>query len=138
MTVHPDEDLHGVIEGELRLLQPLVRRARAEVDALLDPEFAEFGASGRRWSRPEILASLASEGREVAIAAQDLSASRIAEGVVLVTYVSDDGERRCNRSSLWRRTPTGWRMYFHQGTPIPGQAARGRHRPGDRTERDSA
>jgi hypothetical protein len=119
MTVEPDEDLRGAIDGELRLLQPLIRRTRAEVDVLLDPEFAEFGASGRRWSRPEILDSLASEQREAATAAHDLRATRIAEGVVLVTYVTDDGERRCNRSSLWRRTPSGWRICFHQGTPIP-------------------
>ena len=65
MTLHLDEDLQGVIESELRLLQPQVRRTRADVDALLDPEFAEFGADGRRWSRPEILASLASEGTPI-------------------------------------------------------------------------
>jgi hypothetical protein len=118
MTLQPDGDLRSAIDGELRLLQPQVRQSRAEVDALLDPEFAEFGASGRRWSRPEILASLAGEERETAVAAHDLHAVRIAEGVVLVTYVSDDGERRCNRSSLWRLTPDGWRVYFHQGTPI--------------------
>ena len=121
MTLQPDGDLRAAIDGELRLLQPLVRRSRADVDALLDPEFAEFGASGRRWSRPEILASLASEDRETAVAAHDLRAVRIAEGVVLVTYVSDDGERLCNRSSLWRATPAGWRAYFHQGTPILSQ-----------------
>ena len=109
-----------MIEGELRLLQPQVRRARAAVDALLDAEFAEFGASGRRWSRSEILASLAGEERDAAAVAHDLRARRIADGVVLVTYVTDDGERRCNRSSIWRRTPAGWRVCFHQGTPIPG------------------
>jgi hypothetical protein len=122
MTLQPDGDLRSAIDGELRLLQPLVRRSRADVDALLDPEFAEFGASGRRWSRAEILASLAGEDRETAAAAHDLRAVRIAEDVVLVTYVSDDGERRCNRSSLWRLTPAGWRVYFHQGTPIPGSS----------------
>ncbi|HUB43160.1 MAG TPA: DUF4440 domain-containing protein [Streptosporangiaceae bacterium] len=120
MTVQPDEDLQAVVDGEIRLLQPQVRRAPADVDALLDPEFSEFGASGRRWSRSEILTSLASEEREAAAAAHDLRATWIAEGVVLVTYVSDDGERRCNRSSIWRRTPAGWRVYFHQGTPVSG------------------
>jgi len=121
MTVQPDSDLRSVIDGELRLLQPDVRRSRADVGALLDPEFAEFGASGRRWSRAEILASLAGEDREEAVAVHDLRAVRIAEGVVLVTYLSDDGEQRCNRSSLWRRTAAGWRVYFHQGTPVLGQ-----------------
>ena len=75
MTLQPDGDLRSAIDGELRLLQPLVRRSRADVDALLDPEFAEFGASGRRWSRAEILASLAGEEREAAVAAHSARVS---------------------------------------------------------------
>jgi hypothetical protein len=38
---------------------------------------------------------------------------------VLVTYVSERGERRARRSSVWRKTEDGWRVYFHQGTLIP-------------------
>jgi hypothetical protein len=43
--------------------------------------------------------------------------------VVLLTYVSESGDRRSNRSSIWRKTPGGWRLYFHQGTMIPGPSA---------------
>ncbi|HEY2316334.1 MAG TPA: DUF4440 domain-containing protein [Streptosporangiaceae bacterium] len=116
-----DADLQLAIDGELRLLQTHTRRAPAEVDALLDPEFFEFGASGCRWSRPailEMLASDSSEGGEVAVAL-NVEATRIGPGIVLVTYISENDERRCYRSSIWRRTATGWRVLFHQGTPIP-------------------
>ena len=116
-----DADLQLAIDGELRLLQAQTRQTPAEVAALLDPEFFEFGASGRRWSRPaiiEMLASESSEGGEVAVAL-DVAATRIGPGIVLVTYISENDERRCYRSSIWRRTATGWRVVFHQGTPIP-------------------
>jgi len=59
MTLRPDGDLRSALDGELRLRQRGVRQSRADFDALLDPGFAESGAAGRRWSRPEILASLA-------------------------------------------------------------------------------
>jgi hypothetical protein len=140
-----DADLQLAIDGELRLLQAQTRHAADLVDALLDPEFFEFGASGRRWSRRAIIEMLAAEAgpaaevvaaagtAEVAEAigpedagdpgdvaiARDVQAARIAPGVVLVTYVSEDSERRCHRSSIWRLTARGWQLFFHQGTPIP-------------------
>jgi len=47
-----DEDVRAAIAGELRLLEPSVRRTPAAVEAMLHADFFEFGASGRRWSRP--------------------------------------------------------------------------------------
>lgn len=58
-------------------------------------------------------------GQDAVAAVSDLAGTRLADDVVLVTYVSQRESRRCNRSSLWRRTPEGWRVYFHQGTIIP-------------------
>jgi hypothetical protein len=50
------------------------------------------------------------------------AARLIAADVALVTYVSEvkftDVTERANRSSLWSRYPTGWKLRFHQGTPI--------------------
>jgi hypothetical protein len=40
----------------------------------------------------------------------------LAPGIVHLTYFADNQGRRAWRSSLWRLTATGWRMYFHQGT----------------------
>jgi hypothetical protein len=112
-------DIQVAIECELRLLDPAVRRAADQVDAMLDPEFVEFGASGRRWQRGEIIAALAADSDSAAPTVLDLAGIRLAQGVVLVTYTSDDGKRRCQRSSIWRRTIDGWRVLFHQGTLIP-------------------
>jgi len=114
----PGKDLQPAIDGELRLLRPEVRQSPAALEALLDPDFFEFGASGRRWNRRETIAMLAAEDREPGVA-HDVAAIRIAARVVLVTYTSQDEERRCHRSSLWRETAAGWQMVFHQATLIP-------------------
>ena len=112
-------DIQAAIECELRLIDPAVRREADQVDALLDPEFVEFGASGRRWQRGEIVAALAADPDYAAPMVLDLAGVSLAGGVVLVTYTSDDGMRRCRRSSIWRRTTDGWRILFHQGTLVP-------------------
>lgn len=118
---HHGRALEPAIDAELRLLQRQVRQRAAEIGALLDPGFFEFGASGRRWTREEILTALPQEEGEPPDVA-DIAAAAVADGVVLVTYVSDEGDRRCLRSSIWRSTADGWRCLFHQGTPITGSA----------------
>jgi hypothetical protein len=125
--VSADQDVQIVIERELWLLQPQVRAAPSEVEALLHPEFCEFGASGRRWSQADMITALAAEqpaaeqpaAEEPLITATEITATRLADDVIHLTYVSQRGERRARRSSIWLRTEDGWRVYFHQGTLIP-------------------
>jgi hypothetical protein len=118
-----DADVRAAIAGELRLLEPAVRRDAEQVDALLHPDFFEFGASGRRWGRREIIEALAGEdrgaGAALVVTVAELDGRRLADGLVLVTYTSEGDQRRCRRSSIWRRTEAGWRVLFHQGTLIP-------------------
>ena len=109
-----------MIDLELRLLQPLVRASPVDLDKLLHPDFIEFGASGRKWDRSQMITSLASgqlPGEEAPIVVSDITGVRLADDVVHVTYVSLRDQRYACRSSIWRRTDTGWRIYFHQGTP---------------------
>jgi hypothetical protein len=116
-----DDDVQAAIAGGLRLLEPSARRAPEQVEALLHPDFFEFGASGRRWDRREMVAALAQEPDAEPAVASELTGIRLADGIVLVTYVSQRGQRRCLRSSIWRKTTAGWQVYFHQGTMIaPG------------------
>jgi hypothetical protein len=114
-----DTDLAAVIRLELELHEPDVRSDAGRLDELLDPDFVEFGASGRRWDRASIMESLlaepVSEQGDI-IEATDVAARRLADDVVLVTYTTQTPERRALRSSIWRRTDERWRMYFHQGT----------------------
>ncbi|MYR45597.1 DUF4440 domain-containing protein [Streptomyces sp. SID5910] len=122
MTEGNDENAAAVraaVEGEMRLLDPEVRASPARVLELLDPEFTEIGASGRRWNAESILTvtSGGSVSAESPVEVSDMSGVVLAPGVVHLTYFSDNRGRRVWRSSLWRLTGSGWRMYFHQGTP---------------------
>jgi len=122
-------------DGSLKKLRKLeemlhsneVRRDRRALDALLHPEFEEVGRSGQKYGRSEILAEVTQEETLPKIPAQDYSVSLLAEGVALLTYRSAhaDGEdrtrRHTRRSSLWVRTPGGWKLRFHQGTPEEGK-----------------
>jgi hypothetical protein len=69
-----------------------------------------------------MITTLAAEqpgGEEPLITAREITATRLADDVIHLTYVSQRGERRARRSSIWLRTEDGWRVYFHQGTLIP-------------------
>ncbi|MET9804188.1 nuclear transport factor 2 family protein [Streptomyces sp. NPDC006368] len=122
------------IAGELRLADPAVRASRAEAARLLHPDFVEVGASGRRWTRDEMLAELP----EMAGSSEDgpryeisgLTGTQLATDVVHLTYESVIAGRRARRSSLWRRRScpegAGWQLYHHQATPTDGGRDMGR------------
>jgi len=107
---------------EESLLDPTVRRDSARVAALLTENFQEFGASGRVWSRNQILDLLATEEYRPP-SMEDFDCRQIAKGVALVTYRTvrpspAPGERAATlRTSLWTEQSGVWRMRFHQGTP---------------------
>ena len=107
-------------KAELRLLDPAVRASPALVLQLLDPEFTEIGASGRRWDATSILTvtSSGSVDPESPVKVSEMSGGVLAPGLVHLTYFADNNGRRVWRSSLWRMTGTGWRLYFHQGTLV--------------------
>lgn len=113
-----EEAVQDAVAAELRLLDPQVRASAVLVSELLDPEFVEFGASGRRWDATTILAvtSAGSVGAQSPVEVREMTGTVLAPGVVHLTYFSDDGGRRAWRSSVWRLTETGWRLYFHQAT----------------------
>ncbi|OKJ74755.1 nuclear transport factor 2 family protein [Streptomyces sp. CB02460] len=120
--------VRAAMAGELRLLDPAVRASPEAVTDLLDPEFAEFGASGRRYDRASVLAvTSAVEDYGPGPDVSDLTGTLLAPDLVHLTYVTERNGTLVRRSSLWRRTGERWRMYFHQGTP----AGTAREYPGD-------
>ena len=113
------------IAGELRLMDPRVRASRELAARLLDPEFVEVGASGRRWTYEDMLARLpgmaggSSDGPRYR--PSEITGVRLAPGLVHLTFEAVLGERRTRHSSIWRRADgdAGWRMYYHQATVVP-------------------
>ncbi|MEV7569247.1 nuclear transport factor 2 family protein [Streptomyces tanashiensis] len=114
-----------VIERELQLLSPAGRSSEALADELLDPEFVEVGASGRRWDRQAMLSALpAMQGAEddgPQYVPSEMTGTVLAPGVVHLTFETVLDGRRARRSSIWRKSDdvSGWRMYYHQATPVP-------------------
>ena len=114
---------------ELQLLSPRVRRDRNRVSTLLAKDFVEFGASGRVWSREEILEELGREEQFEVPVMEDFRCRQLADDLVLVTYrtVRSDtetgGRQICLRSSVWCKQAKGWVVRFHQGTRTTGVAA---------------
>ncbi|MFF1451370.1 DUF4440 domain-containing protein [Streptomyces sp. NPDC058274] len=118
--------VEAAIQGELRLLDPEIRRSPEQVGALLHPEFHEFGASGRRWDRSSVIAMLAASA-EPGVRASVTSGMRgvqLAADLVHLTFDTEHNGARVHRSSLWRRIGEEWLLYFHQGTPLSAGPAR--------------
>lgn len=116
----PSPAVAAAIEGELRLLDPVVRASADLLAASLHPEFREIGTSGRLWNRKTIIAALTADD---APSPGPLTASRM-QGVQLcpelvhLTFDTESKGLRSHRSSLWRLTGDRWRLYFHQATPF--------------------
>ena len=116
-----EEDVRAVLRGELVLLAP--DASRADLEVLLHPDFTEVAPTGQRWARPDLITALttATNRDHTPRTAVDLRAVRLSSSTVLVTYVSEQGERRSSRVTVWLRTGPSWRAYYHQSTPItPG------------------
>jgi ribonuclease HI len=110
-----DSDLAHVAALERSLLDPSIRGSAERLNDLFHPEFVEYGASGRIWTRDAMITALI-KSPERSGAARDLSAVAIADGVILLTY-RIDGVNPSVRSSIWLRgSDQQWRIRFHQGT----------------------
>lgn len=108
-----------VIRLEQRLLAPETRSAAQQIEQLLDSELREIGASGRLWSRREIVSALVNESDPATILATDFVGTEIEPGIVHLTYNTCRDDKHARRSSLWRRSDDGWKIFFHQGTVVP-------------------
>ena len=131
----PSNNHHVTLLEELRNLETELhtmetRRNTQRMEVLLHPDFVEFGRSGRRYTRADILnefwpASVrgVEPSENFAVRSENFALAVLAEGIALLTYVSahedPDGKRSRHtlRSSVWVWTETGWQMRFHQGTP---------------------
>jgi hypothetical protein len=119
----PTSLLATLQELETQIYKPEIRRDRAKLDALAHPDFFEFGSSGKRYSRSDILELLPLDTSDAKVWAQDWSIQPLGKEFALLTYKSahelPDGrlERHALRSSIWGLTAQGWQIVFHQGTP---------------------
>ena len=109
---------------ETELHKDETRHDRRRMDKLLHPDFIEFGRSGTRYTRADILNEFGPGDVLPPIRSCNFELVVLGEGVVLLMYVSahvnarGTSHRQTLRSSIWLRTKVGWQMRFHQGTPV--------------------
>ncbi|HEY0240612.1 MAG TPA: RNase H family protein [Friedmanniella sp.] len=118
------DPLDEVVALERALLTDAVRADPAAVGALLDPAWTEFGASGRRWTRAEMLATLPDAASIGNADLEVLSVEPLARDLVLLLWRSHTDAGTSLRSSVWVRSGGRWRQRFHQGTPEGAGRAR--------------
>ena len=107
---------------EVELLQPEVRKSVKRLNELLADDFLEFGMSGKRFTKKDIIELLLkSEGTKYE--GTDFETKEIAPDTVLLTYrasvenITTGVKKWTLRSSLWQKHDNTWQMMFHQGTP---------------------
>ncbi|MEU3832233.1 nuclear transport factor 2 family protein [Streptomyces microflavus] len=116
----PSPAVSAAIEGELRLLDPVVRASADLLASLLHPGFREIGTSGRLWNRETIIKALTADDapRPGPLTASRMQGVELCSDLVHLTFDTESKGLRSHRSSLWRLTGAGWRLYFHQATPF--------------------
>ena len=110
---------HPLTALEHTLWRAETRHDRALMEATFAPDFHEFGCSGRRYTREDLLPN--GETHDIDATLHALTVTEISDTIALVTYISElrrpTGTDWANRSSLWDRSSDHWQIRFHQGTP---------------------
>jgi len=122
--------MHLTIEERdaLRLKEETLWRAETRfnpdlMDKIFAADFVEFGRSGRRYERSEMIFTADPDAViDAKLPLPDYSVELVAPDVALSTYTSEvrygDILERGRRSSLWIRVEGLWKLRFHQGTPL--------------------
>jgi hypothetical protein len=112
--------------AELVAREPIFHRpelgtTRRDFEGMVEPDFWEVGASGRRYGRAEVLDLLEKRHQsphEDPWETSDFECREIAPDDFLLTYTLRQNERVTRRSTLWRRRGGAWRIAYHQGTLV--------------------
>ncbi|MFJ4572516.1 DUF4440 domain-containing protein [Streptomyces sp. NPDC088846] len=116
----PSPAVAAAVEGELRLLDPVVRASAELLSQVLHPEYREIDSSGRVWDRDTMIASLTGDDapHPGPLTASRMRGDQLDDQLVHLTYDTEAKGNLAHRSSLWRLTGTDWLLYFHQATPF--------------------
>ncbi|OIQ79364.1 hypothetical protein GALL_388980 [mine drainage metagenome] len=114
------------IQDQLSKMEPIFHHpeygdSREALEQMTDESFWEVGASGRRYSRKYIIDTVLQrqlDAYEENWQAQDFYCQEIAQDNYLLTYTLHQSTRVTRRSTLWRRTSSGWKIVYHQGTVV--------------------
>lgn len=114
--------INTIKDLELSLLKPEVRSSREALDELLTEDFIEFGSSGEKYTKADILERLPKTIVKVEYKVSDFEVVNPSNDIAIATYKTEkiiDGKDKVvsKRCSHWRKTDNGWQMFFHEATP---------------------
>jgi hypothetical protein len=129
-----DPRLHGVLD-ELRAREPIFHRpelgtSRTDFEAQTAPDYWETGASGRRYSREFVWATLEERRADPGWATGDIwqtgdfQVHEIAPATYLLTYTLRQVDRVTRmdrvtrRLTVWQQVGGRWVALYHQGTVV--------------------
>jgi|SRR5580704_11374235 hypothetical protein len=96
-----------------------------EFEKVMDREYWEVGASGRRYSREFILRAVGKDIPTDAASAgwqiYDCGLRRLCTETYLFTYTLRQPERLTRRATIWQNTGDCWRILYHQGTVVSAE-----------------
>lgn len=107
---------------ELSLLKPEIRSSKEALDNLLADDFIEFGSSGEKYTKADILERLPGTIEKVEYKVSDFEVASPSDDIAIATYKTEkikEGKDKVvsKRCSHWRKTDKGWQMFFHEATP---------------------
>ena len=120
MSLLSEADLLILKELEETLWRSETRFNLAHQEKVFASDFFEFGRSGRRYTREQMIRT-ESQPIKARLPLQELKIHPLDSDNALVTYISEvqnENLEKANRCSVWSRTKNGWQLRFHQGTPI--------------------
>lgn len=106
-----------IFDKEDSLLNSKTRYSRDYLLTVLADDFFEFGSSGKKHNKQEVISWLVNElpfDYEIL----DFNVEVLAQRVVLATYTIKINNSVSLRSSTWVLTDNNWQLKFHQGTSI--------------------
>ena len=118
-----DQQIKKLIEQlEIELLQPKIRKSKERLNELLADNFFEFGMSGDKYTKQDIL-NILPQSKGIRYEGTDFESVEISPNTILLTYRASVENTNTNkkiwtlRSSIWQKRNDNWQMIFHQGTP---------------------
>jgi hypothetical protein len=120
------EDHLLAVQAELAALEPIFHHpelgtSREAYEAMTEECFWETGASGRCYSREQVIETLLQRyatPHEERWVTSDFCCQEVAQGMYLLTYTLAQEDRLTRRATLWRRASSGWKIVYHQGTVV--------------------
>lgn len=113
--------LEELTKLEIFIHWPTLGSTKQELENILDQNFWEVGASGKRYNREIVLRVLEERSKKHNHELwfnKDFHCAEIAEDNYLLTYTVTQGERWTQRSSIWRKSENGFKLVYHQGTIV--------------------